>query len=310
MLLACGLVACGKPSERATQIAAKVNREEISVHQVNYFLMRQGVTAPDQAEKVGRQTLEALVDQEVAVQAAIDQGLDREPLVVQSLEAARRELLARAYAERLTQTVQPPNTEEVKQYYDSKAALFAKRRLYTLVDTAVEATPEQQAAIQAQLPTTRGVADVAVILRQAGLRYGSRRSTVGAETLPLQAVDAMAALGEGQSLLVSGPRDAHIYTVIDTRQAPLNLEEARGSIQNFLLAEKRRVALDQQIKTLRDAARIEYRGRFAEAAPAAAAASASAAIAPSVQPSTHPVPNDVALQGGASTLSKTSYSNK
>ncbi|MCR5886054.1 EpsD family peptidyl-prolyl cis-trans isomerase [Rhizobacter sp. J219] len=280
------LAACsGQSRDTGTQIAAKVNREEISVHQVNYFLQRQGAVAPDELEAASRQTLEALVDQEVAVQAALEQKLDRDPAVVQSLEAARRELLARAYAERLTQSVSPPTPQEVKQYYDSKPALFTRRRLYTLVDTAIDATPEQQKPIAAQMPTTRGTADVALVLRQAGLRYGSRRTTIGAEALPMHAVDAMAALSEGQSLLVGGPRDAHIYTVIETRPAPLNLEEARRAIENYLTAERRRTALEQQIKALRSNARIEYRGRFAQPAsapgtPAAAAASSTPSDSP------------------------------
>ena len=302
---AAALAACsGKSRDASTQIAAKVNREEISVHQVNYFLQRQGTVAPDQVEAASRQTLEALVDQEVAVQAALEQKLDRDPTVVQSLEAARRELLARAYAERLAQSVSPPTPQEVKQYFDSKPALFARRRLYTLVDTAIDATPEQQKPIEAQMPTTRGTADVALVLRQAGLRFGSRRTTIGAEALPLHAVDAMATLTEGQSLLVGGPRDAHIYTVIDTRPAPLNLEEARSSIENYLIAERRRTALEQQIKALRSNARIEYRGRFAQpaAVPAPPAAAASSA-----RPDSQPPDNAVALEERTRTLTKTTH---
>lgn len=305
LIAAAGVVACGgKSSDPGTQIAAKVNREEISVHQVNYFLRRQGTVAPDQLDAVSRQTLDALVDQEVAVQAALKQKIDRDPMVVQSLEAARRELLARAFAERLTQGVSPPSPQEVKQYYDSKPALFARRRLYTLVDTAIDATPEEQKTIQAQLPTTRGTADVALVLRQAGLRFGSRRTTIGAEALPLHAVDKMAALNEGQSLLVGGPRDAHIYTVIETRSAPLNLEEARTAIENFLTAERRRAALEQQIKTLRAAARIEFVGRFAQAASAPEATSTTKPDA------TSPANDAVALEERSHSLAKTSHPNK
>lgn len=275
LLLACTLAACGgKSSDGAsTQIAVRVNREEISVHQLNYLLQRQGDLTPDELNTASRRTLEALVDQEVAVQAALEQRLDRDPQVVQALAAARRELLARAYAERFTQSVQTPSATEVKQYYDSRAALFARRRLYTLVDTAVEASPQELAALQAQLPATRNLAEMNRLLQKAGLRFGSRRTTLGAEALPMQAVDEMAQLGEGQSLLVPGRRDAHVFTIVDVRPAPLSLDEARPHIESFLIAEQRRRVLDQQIKTLRSAARIEYRGRFAEAAarPAAVA---------------------------------------
>jgi len=303
ILAVCVLAACnGNKPGATTQVAAKVNREEISLHQVNYFLQRQPGLAPDEVDAAGRQTLDTLIDQEVAVQAAIEQRIDRDPVVLQAIEAARRELIARAYAERLAQSVQAPSPAEVKEYYDSRPALFAKRRLYTLVDTAVVATPAQQKSIQALLPGTRHAADVAVLLRQAGLRFGTRHSTLGAEALPLQAVEAIAALREGQSLLVGGPRDAHIFTIVDTEPAPLTEEQARASIEGFLAGERKRQLVQQQIKTLRSAARIEYRGRFAELVqatgqpPTQTAQSSQASRVPAATPAL----NAVSLRASAS----------
>lgn len=295
VLIAVALSACGgNKVDGATQIAAKVNREEISVHQVNYFLQRQSGLAPSQVDTASRQTLEALVDQELVLQAAAEQHIDRDPAVVQALEAARRELIARAYAERLAQGVQAASADEVKQYYDSHPTLFAKRRLYTLVDTAVVATPEQQKVLQQQLATTRNAADVAAALRHASLRFGTRHSTVGAEALPLQAVEAMALLREGQSHLVGGLHDAHILTIVATEPASLNEAEARASIESFLAGERKRLLVEQQIKALRSAARIEYRGRFAKLAPVAGEAP---------QPASAPALGAVALSQGTAPAS-------
>lgn len=301
ILAVCVLAACnGNKPGATTQVAAKVNREEISLHQVNYFLQRQPGLAPDEVDAAGRQTLDTLIDQEVAVQAAIEQRIDRDPVVLQAIEAARRELIARAYAERLAQSVQEPSPAEVKEYYDSRPALFAKRRLYTLVDTAVVATPAQQKSIQALLPGTRHAADVAVLLRQAGLRFGTRHSTLGAEALPLQAVEAIAALREGQSLLVGGPRDAHIFTIVDTESAPLTEEQARPSIEGFLAGERKRQLVLQQIKTLRSAARIEYRGRFAELVQATGQPPAQSSQTSHVPAAATPALNAVSLRASAS----------
>ncbi|MGY4830281.1 EpsD family peptidyl-prolyl cis-trans isomerase [Sphaerotilaceae bacterium SBD11-9] len=289
LLTALALAACdrGKPGGAATQIAAKVNRQEISVHQVNFALQRQTGLTPDQLDAASRKTLDALVDQELVLQAATEQKIDRDPAVMQSLDAARRELIARAYAERLAASVQAPSEPEIKQYYDAHPALFSRRRLYTLVDTAVDATPEQQKAIRAQLPATRNANDVAAVLRQAGLRHGARQSTVGAEALPMQAVDAMVALREGQSHLIGGPSDAHILTVVSVETVPLSFEQARAPIESFLTGERKRELLQQQIKTLRSAAQIEYRGRFAAQA---------AAQAPPQQPAVQPAEPTSALK--------------
>jgi EpsD family peptidyl-prolyl cis-trans isomerase len=279
-LASLSLAACdrGKPKPAgATQIAATVNEEEISVHQLNFALQRQAGLSPDQLDAASRKTLEALVDQELLLQAASEQKIDRDPMVLQAVDAARRELIARAYAERLAASIKPPTPAEVKQYYDNHPALFAKRRLYALVDTAVEATPAQQKTIQAQLPATRNANEVAAVLQQAGLRHGSRRSKVGAESLPMQAVDAVAALREGQSHLIGGPSDAHILTVVSAEPAPLTLEQARPSIEGFLSGERKRELLRQQIKALRSNAQIAYQGRFA--APVASASPLSPAPA-------------------------------
>jgi len=51
---------------------------------------------------------------------------------------------------------------------------------------------------------------------------------------------------------------------VSTESAPLSEDSARASIENFLMAERKRLAVQQQIKALRSTARIEYGGRFAQ----------------------------------------------
>ena len=96
-LAAVALVACGDRQDKgATQAAAKVNKEEITVHQINFVLQQQRGLKPEQVEPASRQILERLIDQQLALQKADELKLDREPRVVQQLEAAKREIIARA----------------------------------------------------------------------------------------------------------------------------------------------------------------------------------------------------------------------
>lgn len=99
VLASLGLAACsgGDKDKPASQVAAKVNKEEISVHQINYLLQRQPGLKPEQAESASKTALERLIDQELAVQKAEELKLDRDPRVVQALDAARREILSRFY---------------------------------------------------------------------------------------------------------------------------------------------------------------------------------------------------------------------
>jgi hypothetical protein len=80
----------------------------------------------------------------------------------------------------------------------------------------------------------------------------------------------MATLKEGQSHVINGPLGARILTIVSVKPAPLAAAEAKNAIQQYLLVDRKRQVVDQQLKQLRAAARIEYQGKFAQAAGEAA----------------------------------------
>ena len=81
--IALTLVACGdkKDTKVATQVAAKVGSEEISVHQINQVLSRTNTSGAnaEQVQAMSREVLEKLIDQQLAVDQATEKKLDRTP---------------------------------------------------------------------------------------------------------------------------------------------------------------------------------------------------------------------------------------
>jgi hypothetical protein len=63
-------------------------------------------------------------------------------------------------------------------------------------------------------------------------------------------------------------------------------EQARPAIEQFLLNDRKRKLVEDDIKAMRAAAKIEYVGKFGEGAPAAGAAAPAAPAAPA--PATAP----------------------
>src|SRR5262249_40178575 len=135
LLAGCG----GKKDRPATQTAARVNKEEITVHQINYVLSQQRGLPPEQAASAAKQVLDTLIDQELALQKASEQKVDRDPRVAQQIEAARREIIARAYMEKIGSGAPRPTPEEIHKYYEQHPALFKERRVYTLQEITIEA---------------------------------------------------------------------------------------------------------------------------------------------------------------------------
>ena len=143
--------------------------------------------------------LERLVDQELAIQKAQDQKLDRDPRVIQQLESTRREIIARAYVEKIAGGAPKPSPAEMKAYYDTHPALFKDRRVYSLQEISIEATPEQIPVLQAQLNAAKTVPDFANFLKSNNYKFSANSVTRAAEQLPLASLDKFAAMKDGQT---------------------------------------------------------------------------------------------------------------
>lgn len=261
-----------KKDQADAQPAAKVNKEEITVQQINVVLQQQRGLKPEQAEAASRQILERLIDRELALQKAKELKLDRDPRVLQLVEAARREIMARAYIEKSGLAAAKPSDEDIKKYYDAHPALFSARRIYSLQELAIEATPEQVAGLREQLKTTHNVNELIDYLKANNLRFAGNQAVRAAEQLPLKLVEAFAKLSDGQAMLVPTGKGAQVIVLAGSRSDPVDEARAKPAIEQFLLNDAKRKLVEADVKALRAAAKIEYLGKFAGGAASAPAA--------------------------------------
>jgi EpsD family peptidyl-prolyl cis-trans isomerase len=289
-VMACSLlfVACGDTKEKgASQTAVKVNKDEITVHQINFVMQQQRGLRPEQADAASRQILERLIDQELAVQQADALKLDRDPRVVQQLEAVKREVLARAYADKVGESAAKPTPEEIKAYYEANPALFKERRIYSLQEIKIEAPAEQVPALRQQLQSARNIGDFIESLKAAGVRFNGSQAVRAAEQLPLASLNAFAQMKDGQAVFNPVPGGAVVVVLAGSRMQPVAEEQARAPIEQFLLNDRKRKLLEEDRQRLRKDATIEYVGKFAEGA---ASAPAGAPAAEPTMPSLAPPP--------------------
>ncbi|MBL0085333.1 MAG: peptidyl-prolyl cis-trans isomerase, EpsD family [Ideonella sp.] len=279
-LAAVALVACGDRQDKgATQAAAKVNKEEITVHQINFVLQQQRGLKPEQVEPASRQILERLIDQQLALQKADELKLDREPRVVQQLEAAKREIIARAYVEKLGEGAPKPTAEEIKKYYDSKPALFSERRIYNIQEIGIEAKPEQVPVLREKLAGAKNIGEFIEYLKGNDYKFAANQAVRSAEQLPLQSLDAFARMKDGQAIVAPGANGVQVIVLAGSRSQAVTEEQARPAIEQFLLNERKRKLVEDEVKALRGTAKIEYIGKFVPGASApAASAAASGAL--------------------------------
>lgn len=312
--LALLLAACGGGNDKpaATQVAAKVGSEEISVHQINQVLSRTPPPADaDAAKRVSREVLERLIDQQLAVSQAMDAELHRTPDVVAQMEAARREILARAYAQKVAATVAKPTPEQVRQYFDDNPALFSERRIYNVQELIVPNQPGLAEQLRALAAQQRSIEDVAALLRAKGLNPVPGSATRAADQIPLEVLPRMHALQDGQSTVFETPQSLTFVRLASSRKAPIEQAAALPRIEQFLANRAAGEAVAANIKQLRESQTVSYMGEFAQApapaaateAPAQAVTPASTAAPTTAAPAASPAPAD-AMEKGVAGLKK------
>jgi EpsD family peptidyl-prolyl cis-trans isomerase len=278
---------CGDKTQdnEGSLTVARVNRQEISAQQIDFVLHQQRGLKPEQANAASKQVLERLIDQELVLQKAAELKLDREPRVAQQIEASRREVVSRAYLERAGEAASKPTPEELAQYYEEKPALFKDRRVFSLQEVNIEAKPEQIAGLKARLEIAKNITEFVEYLRDGDYRFTANQAVRAAEQLPLASLGTFANMKDGQALLNPTPTGAQVIVLAGSRSQPVTLDQAKPAIEQFLLNERKRELIAKDLKALRDAAKIEYVGKFAEASSSSPAAAAAGAVDAASSPS-------------------------
>lgn len=257
-----------------SQIVAQVNDSEISIHQVEAMLAAQPALAEQLGADGPRRVLDSLIDQELAAQEARQSGLDKTPRVLQAMELAKREVLARAYQDQLAERVVMPDSEAVNRYYDSHPELFAKRRQYTLQETLVKSPMDKAAELKGKVEKLGSAEAVNTLVNDSGLTYSRRNSVQWAEGIPMDLLSQLAYLKNGQSIGVPRKDGLVILTLLNAEEVPLGSGQANAAIQAALLSSARRELVQKGMEALRQKAKIQRMGAFAPAASAASSASA------------------------------------
>jgi len=300
------LVACGHHASGGSQVAVKVNKDEITVLQLNQQMARLPASLPQsQRDEATRRAIAGLVDQQLLVQQAIDHKLDRDPEVVSALEAARQQLLAQAYVQRVLGAQAKPTEQEVKQYYAENPSLFAERKVYQLQELTIHGTPEQIRSLEEHEKGTRSLRELAVWLKDNKIEFNVEAAVRSAEQLPMDRLSQVARLKEGEVAffrVAANPNHVTALQVLGSQMQPVDDKQAAPVIEQFLTNRKRGELTQSEVKRLREAAKIEYVGDFSKFATASAAPEA----APAQAAAAGPVPDAMAAPGPTAATADTS----
>jgi EpsD family peptidyl-prolyl cis-trans isomerase len=261
--------ACSKKNKDDTkksnsQVVAKVNGEEITIHQVNFQLSQLGQLNQVQAKIASKQILTRLIEQELLKQQALGEKLDKDPVVLQALEATRSQLLAQAYLERLLAKAPKPSVSEIDTFYKEHPELFESRRVFDLQELVIVTNKEKFFEIEAGLKPIKGINEIAIWLRDHHYPFSVNSNAKAAEQLPMELLKKLQLLKAGEVLMVPTQTTFNVIHLAGVDSAPITRAKATPIIEQYFLNQNKTMMAQKEVVKLNDNAKIEFEGMYAD----------------------------------------------
>jgi EpsD family peptidyl-prolyl cis-trans isomerase len=270
------LAACSdKPGGAASQVAAKVNDTEITLHQVNYILSKAGAVPPEAIDMARKQVLDRLIEQELFAAKAVTEKLDRAPQTLLAIEQSRREILAAAYMEQVLASGKKLNKSDVSTYYYQNPELFSERKVYSLEEINFPVGTITIDELKALVVQGNNLEQLQAHLEEKKINFKLNAGVSPAEKLPLAHIKELHNAKDGQIFVLDSANEVSIVKIISTRPLPVSEAEVTPAIMQFLFNLHSAGLHTKQLEHLKTQAKIEYLGVFADLAkslPAAAVA--------------------------------------
>ncbi|MEO8442314.1 MAG: EpsD family peptidyl-prolyl cis-trans isomerase, partial [Betaproteobacteria bacterium] len=252
---------CDRGDGAMSPIAAKVNNAEILVAQISSMLARGGLS-DEELKKSRPQALESLIDQQLLVQKALEDKLDRETQTAQALAAARKQVLAQAYMDKAMSAVVKPTPAQIQAFYDKNPMLFAQRRIYRFQEFGAAVPDERFDEVNRIAQKAKTLAEIGAWLKAQNIPFKAIDSTKAAEEMPMELLPNLAKMNDGQIAVLRAPGRVAILQLAQSQQAPLDVQHATLQIEQYLMNAGRLEIAKAEVRKLRDAAQIEYLGEF------------------------------------------------
>lgn len=266
LALTAALAACSGSGEKSqTQVVARVNGEEITVSQLNQVLSMADPQPGENADETDKAVLDDLISQTIGAQAARKMKLDRDPTVLQAIEAAKRRVLFDAYVQRALQAEASPAPDEVSRYFLTHPELFSKRRIYIFNQLTAMAGRESAATLTSAVAGVSKLSNLISWLEKHRIDYRLASEVKPAEQLPGEMLARLQKLKVGDLGYLSATDGIVVLEIVQIIEKPLSEQQAQPLIERYLADEKRTAVEQKLIEEMRAGAKVEYLGRFSPA---------------------------------------------
>jgi len=279
---ACALAAlvagCHKGAPEG-QVAATVNGEEITLQELNTEIQAANVPQGADKQAAQRQALQNIIDRKLLLSAAHDKKIDKSPEYLSQKQRADEILLAQTYAKQQLAAVPVPTDADISKFMSAHPNVFGNREILQLEQIRFRPASESEfKRIYELIKPDKSLDAVAQHLSGLGVKFERGKTGLDTAQAPTDTIKNISGLPAGEPFILPSSGFMTVNVVIGRQSAPVDPVQARQAAVGAWRQEQFTKLISDQVKQMRDSAKINYQSGFAP--PPATKPGAPAAAAP------------------------------
>lgn len=264
LVLAVGIAlmasACTKKAEGQT--VAIVNGEEITAAELNAELANAKIPEGTDKDQARSRLLQAMIDRRLLAQQARTDGVDKSPEFLNRQRRATEDLLINMFASRQIDTAKLPANSEIEKFQATRPWIFSQREQWNLDQLRFQMPTD--APTRAKLDKAKTMEEVAKVLTDANIAFTRQKNKLDTAVIPQNLYGQLAAAARAsEPFIIPVGNQAVASTIISREPAPITGEQARPIAVAAMRREQASQLMQNRLKSIRDAAKIEYKEGFA-----------------------------------------------
>ena len=242
------LSACDRDAPKAPtgQVVASVGGREITRRELQTEMTGLTAATPAIQKEQQKAALQRLVQRAILVNAAKEQGIDKDPAFALLAQRATDAVIVQMLERKVVASVPAPSNEEVAQFIQTNPDMFAQRRLFDVEQIRMPLTSDPK--IIKQLEPLKTMDEVAAFLTKQNISFQRGANVMDARGQDPKLLKAIIALPPGEVFILSSRSEIFLNQIRNTRLLPFEGKEATQFALNSLKSQRSREVVARQLR--------------------------------------------------------------
>jgi len=261
------------------QVAATVNGEEVTLQELNTEIQASNIPQGMDKQVAQQQALQHIIDRKLLLGAARDKKIDKTPEFQAQKQRADELLLAQTYARQQLAAVPVPTDADIQKFMSEHPNAFANRESLQLDQLRFRPNPSDVKKLSI-IQSDHNLDAVAAHLTSLGIKFDRVKAGLDTAQVPTDMIKSINKLPPGEPFMIPTNGILTVNVVVGRQVIPTDSTQARQAAVGAWRQEQFTKLIGDQLKSMKDSAKITYQNGFApppEKKPGATAIGAPAA---------------------------------